>query len=181
MTIQSDITNFGIQTRNRLEQRKTHLKLEADSAIHPFLSSEFHQKATLHIVNHLEALLHDCCALIEGLGYLYNVPEESYRNNFYRKSAGKSCLEQLGVIALDIINCIGSILTLITRSIATLFNMGYAADTTVSHMERLGESFSLNHCFSLFQSACSTGAAFVYDVALNQSMESILNSSRLSH
>ncbi|MFZ4076433.1 MAG: hypothetical protein ACOYKA_00470 [Legionellaceae bacterium] len=108
MTIQHDITHFGIQTRNRLAQRKTHLKLAADSAIHPFLSPEFHQKAILHIVNHLEALLHDCGALIEGLGYFDNVPEASWRNNFYRKSAGKSCLGQLGVIALHMINCIGS-------------------------------------------------------------------------
>lgn len=174
MTIQRDIITFERQTRNRLEQRKTHLKLEAESAFHPFLSSHSHQIATLHIVNHLEALLHDCCALIEGLGYLYNAPQAS--DNFYLKKAGKSCLGQLGVIALDMMNCIGSILTLITRSIATLFNMGYAADTTASDIHRLGESFSVNHCFSLFQSACSAGTAFVYDVALTESMETILSS-----
>lgn len=126
-------TFFKRKADKDLKASKDVLGLQYDTSTYPYYAGEYHAKAIIFPLAHSYHALKNLGRILEGVllcvHAVFNDPLTSL------PAVLTGMLEEVGALVLNVINAMASIVTFITRSLATLFNLGYTS-TAVANFEQ---------------------------------------------
>lgn len=125
------MTHFTGKAAFFKRESKTHLKTadklldaEFNLMFEPYYNGQYHASSLLYPLCHAAKTVFTAARILKGsflfLGALFNDPETNV------PSIAKGLVNEFTTLALDILNIIVSTVSLITRTLSTLFNFGYA-------------------------------------------------------
>ncbi len=116
---------FKMKAHGELERSKSLLGTQYDMSTIPYYSGQYHAKAILfpfahayHALKNLGQILEGACLCVHAV---FNEPSRSL------PVVLNGMLELAGALILNVINAMASIVTFITKTIATGFNLGYTS------------------------------------------------------
>lgn len=116
-------SNYHAQAINHYELSKKTLNMQYKTAFRPYLAGDYHTFSLLYPLSNSIHCIVNVARILKGvlsLGYaLFNEPRTSPLVLY-------GMTREIGSLLLNLVTIVASIVNLVTKTLATIFNLGYA-------------------------------------------------------